>query len=210
LNDIDILFLPGSVGAADFWHPLGALLPARWRKRYLSWPGLGVQPHDLSVQGIDDLVALAHREIRGPTAVIAQSMGGVVAIRLALRYPQLVSHLVLVATSGGVDVAAFGGADWRADYLDAFPHAARWIIDHRSDHGADLSRIACPALLLWGDRDPISPVAVGRHLLSRLPAATLQVIEGGEHDLGKARAAEIAPLVRAHLNEGTAPRGRRS
>ena len=46
-----LLFLPGASGAASFWHPLGALLPASWRKSYLNWPGLGhdgVIPHGRS------------------------------------------------------------------------------------------------------------------------------------------------------------------
>lgn len=80
-----ILFLPGAGGSPAFWRPLGDLLPAAWRKTYLGWPGLGVQPHDPAVQGIDDLVALAARQIDRPCVVAAQSMGGIVAVRLAPR-----------------------------------------------------------------------------------------------------------------------------
>ncbi len=43
-------------------------------------------------------------------------MGGFIALQLALRYPHLVTHLVLVAATGGVDMAGHGASDWRHDY----------------------------------------------------------------------------------------------
>jgi pimeloyl-ACP methyl ester carboxylesterase len=96
-----IIFLPGAGGAAEFWHPLGELLPPEWEKSYLAWPGLGNQPHDPMVNSFDDLFVLAARNIRGPSVIVAQSMGGVIGVRLALAYPENVTHLILVATSGG-------------------------------------------------------------------------------------------------------------
>lgn len=194
-----VMFLPGAGGAAEFWHPLGALLPAGWKKTYLSWPGLGQQAPAPQVRGFDDLVALAEREIAGPVAIVAQSMGGIVGVRLALKHPGIVTHLVLAATSGGVDVEALGGADWRAAFLASFPASQTWIVTAQPDHTPDLPRIACPTLLLWGERDAISPPAVGEHLASLIPDSTLRVIAGGEHDLGCAKTEEVAPLVMAHL-----------
>lgn len=49
--------------------------------------------------------------------------------------------------------------------------------------------------------DPISPVAVGERLRDLLPDARLHVLAGGDHDLAHQRAAEIAPLVEAHLGQ---------
>jgi pimeloyl-ACP methyl ester carboxylesterase len=106
-----LLFLPGAGGAASFWHPLGALLPVSWRKTYLSWPGLGHEPHEPALQGLDDAVAHAASRLERPSVVVAQSMGGVVAVRLALAHPDRISHLVLTATSGGIDVASLNAAD---------------------------------------------------------------------------------------------------
>ena len=194
-----VLFLPGAGGAAAFWHPVGNLLPAGWRKTYLAWPGLGHEPHDPSVRGLDDLVRLAAAKLDEPCAVMAQSMGGIVAVRLASEYPERVSHLVLTATSGGVDVAALGAADWRVPYRREYPRAAEWITQARPDHSADIARIKAPTLLLWGDADPISPVAVGQHLQRLLPRAELAIIRGGDHAFARDRAAEIAPLIARHL-----------
>ena len=126
-------------------------------------------------------------------------MGGIVAIRLALEHPDLVQGLVLSVTSGGIDLAAHGVSDWRADYAKSYPRAAQWIFTARADHAADLQRIHVPVLLLWGDADPISPVSVGETLARLLPDARLHVVKGGTHDLVVEHTAEIAPLVRAHV-----------
>jgi len=194
-----LIFLPGASGAAAFWHPLGALLPASWRKTYLAWPGLGNEAHDPEIDGFDDLVALVEKEMRGPTVLVAQSMGGIVAVRLALRHPELVTHLILAATSGGVDVSALGGADWRASFLENFPDSLSWITTGRPDHTAQIAHIACPLLLIWGDDDPISPPHVGVHLAGLLQNPTLRVIAGGTHDVVKARAVDLVAHVVAHL-----------
>jgi pimeloyl-ACP methyl ester carboxylesterase len=194
-----ILFLPGAGGSPAFWRPLGDLLPTAWRKTYLGWPGLGVQPHDPAVQSLDDLVALAERSIDGPCVVAAQSMGGIVAVRLALKHPDRVRGLVLTVTSGGIEMKKHAPSDWRTDYALTFPKAAPWIMTTRANHSIELHRIVAPALLIWGDADPISPVSVGEELQHLLPNAQLHVVAGGTHDLVQERAAEIAPLVQDHV-----------
>src|SRR5262249_10311417 len=119
-----ILFLPGSGASPDFWKPAGERLPAEWPKTNLGWPGLGPQPHDPAVKGLDDLIAMVVAKMDAPVDLVAQSMGGVIAVRIALAHPQLVRRLVLTVTSGGVDMAAFGATDWRVDYRKTFPKAA--------------------------------------------------------------------------------------
>lgn len=195
-----LLFIPGAGGAAAFWHPLAAELPRDWRKTCLNWPGAGDEPHDPAIRSFDDYTrhAAGHLDPAG-SAVIAQSMGGVIAVRLALQYPERVTHLVLAATSGGVDMGSRGATDWRPGYRAEYPQAAAWIMAERPDHEAEIARVRTPCLLLWGDADPISPLVVGQHLQSLLPAATLHVVPGGDHAFARDRAAEIAPLVTAHL-----------
>ena len=91
-----------------------------------------------------------------------------------------------------------GGA-WRQDYRRSFPNGATWILEPSAAASLPIERIAAPTLLLWGDDDEISPVAVGEHLAQRLPDARLHVVKGGKHDLAKTHANEIAPLIAAFL-----------
>lgn len=195
-----VLFLPGAGATPDFWKPVGARLPAEWSKHYFAWPGLGNQPHDPSIKGIDDLVAMAAAKIDGPVDLVAQSMGGIIAARLALAQPALVRRLVLTVTSAGVDMARLGAADWRPDYRKSFPNAAEWITAPAAASELPVERIAQPTLLIWGDSDAISPLAVGKHLKARLPNAQLHVVAGGDHDLASTKADLVAPLIFRHLD----------
>jgi pimeloyl-ACP methyl ester carboxylesterase len=202
-----VAFLPGAGGDPGFWQPVGDLLPASWEKLYFGWPGAGDQPHDPAVRGFDDLVARVAARLDRPTVVVAQSMGGVVAMRLALAHPEKVSRLVLAATSGGVDVAGLGASDWRPQYRRDFPDAAPWILTSRPDHSADLGRVCAPTLLLWARSDPLSPLAVGERLASLLPDATLRVIESSSHSFVREHADEVAPIVFAHITPSIGGRG---
>lgn len=197
-----LLFLPGAVGAASFWRPVGDRLPQEWEKIYMSWPGLGAEPPSAAVQTIDDCVRLVERHLNRPCDLVAQSMGGVVAIRAALRKPAYVRRVVLCATSGGVDVERLGGADWRDGYLQEYPDSARWITGEHADLSDEIKSVTMPTLLIWGDSDPISPVAVGEHLLSLLPDATLRVIEGGSHSFACDEPELTAQLITDHLEAG--------
>ena len=195
-----LLFLPGAGADPDFWRPLGEQLPASWDKHYFGWPGIGDQPPHPDVNGIDDLIAMVEAQLwPGPVDLVAQSMGGVVALGVALRNPGKVRRLVLTATSGGVDTADLNRLDWRAGYRREHPNAAGWITQARVDFTTQIPSIVCPTLLLWGDNDPISPVEVGERLAALLPDAYLHVTQGGEHDLAVTHAGQLAPIVAAHL-----------
>jgi pimeloyl-ACP methyl ester carboxylesterase len=194
-----VLFLPGAGGSADFWRPVADRLPAGWEKVHLDWPGAGDEPHDPAIAGFDDLVARASAALAPRTHVVAQSLGGIVAIRLALRHPDAVGRLVLAATSGGLDAAGTAPVDWRVEYRATYPNAAAWITGERPDHTHALGALAAPALLLWGERDPISPPAVGRRLAALLPRAELHLLATDDHGFAQTQPDVVAPLIAAHL-----------
>ena len=195
----DILFLPGAGASPDFWKPVGSRLPGDWPKHYFGWPGLGHQPHDPAISGIDDLVQLVAARMDRPVDLVAQSMGGVIAARIAIERPRLVRRLVLSVTSGGVDMAGLGAVDWRPDYRRSFPQAAGWITAAGSPYLV-VEEVAAPTLLIWGDADPISPVAVGQHLAARLPDARLEIVPGGDHDVAATHPDRVAALIARHLD----------
>jgi pimeloyl-ACP methyl ester carboxylesterase len=196
-------YLPGAGGSASYWSDVASLLGGE--STFLSWPGLGAEPHSPLVRGIDDLVTLVLEQLTEPTNIIAQSMGGLVAVKVALAAPHMVRRLVLAVTSAGLPVADLGGANWRPDYKREYPNAASWIMSLREDLSAELGTLDTPTLLLWGDNDPISPPAVGARLAALLPMARLHVVSGGSHDLAQTHAAEIAPLIAAHLRATVDP-----
>jgi pimeloyl-ACP methyl ester carboxylesterase len=152
-------------------------------------PGIG---------GYADLVELAADVVPDGSDVVAQSMGGMVAIGLALARPRKIRRLVLVATSGGLDVSGLGGSQWREEYRSEFPQAAAWVTGDALDYTAQLASIELPVCLIWGDCDPISPLAVGHALDRLLPTSKLHVIAGGTHALAREHPDQVAALVRRH------------
>jgi pimeloyl-ACP methyl ester carboxylesterase len=126
-------------------------------------------------------------------------MGGGLAARLAVEHPDRVSRLVLCATSGGVDVARLGGAEWRAGFRAARPEVPDWFELDRTDLTDRLGAIRAPTLLLWSDVDPISPLAVSDLLLARIPGARRALIRGGTHTFAEERPDEVAEVLRGFL-----------
>lgn len=194
-----LIFLPGASGNTEFWKPVSNGLRHPGQREFVAYPGFGGVPSESDVNSIDDLVMRVCASITGPVDLLAQSMGGVIAIRAALRKSALVRHLVLSVTSGGLDVAALGGVNWRPEFRRLNPTVPTWFMDEREDLTNRLGELQCPVLLLWGDADPISPVAAGRRLAELLPRAELVVIRNGTHDLVSDRADEVIPYIEKHL-----------
>jgi poly(3-hydroxyoctanoate) depolymerase len=194
-----LIFLPGAAGSPNFWRPASDLLVHPASRTLMGWPGFDLVPADPNLHGMADLVAMVLKEMDQPCALIAQSMGGVIAVQAALKRPELLTHLVLAVTSGGVDMSALHAEDWRPAFVAANPAAPSWFVDCREDMSGRIGSIHAPTLLLWGDVDPISPVAVGRHLQNLLPRGSLHVLHGGKHDLVIKLAPDVARLIDEHL-----------
>lgn len=195
-----LLFLPGASGNIHFWRPVAERLRHQAEQVHLGWPGFGDTPPRPEVEGFEDLLVVVLEPLDRPCALIAQSMGGVLALQAALARPRWVTHLVLCATSGWLPMAELGAADWRADFQADHPHLPDWFSTEMTDLSDQWPDVSTPTLLLWGDADPISPLAVGERLAMLLPQARLHVVPGGDHDLGQHHADQLAPLIDAHLS----------
>jgi len=195
-----LVFLPGAGGSMSFWRPVADRLADLGPTRVLGYPGFGELPADPTLGSLGDLFgAVVQQMPAGPSHLIAQSMGGVLAVRVAIERPELVSRLVLVATSGGVDMARLGGADWRREYRASRPSVPSWFIDDRTDLTDRLRCIRAPTLLLFGDQDPIAPVSVALFLGERIADSHIVAVAGGTHALANERPDEVASIIRDHL-----------
>jgi pimeloyl-ACP methyl ester carboxylesterase len=187
-------------GDGAFWSPVAEHL-ALHQAILVDWPGLGSSAPSAAVTSYDDLVSLVLRCIDDrPSVLVAQSMGGYVAVRAALQSPANVTHLVLAATSGGVDIARFGARDWRPESRDAQRSAPDWAFDNVADLTRYLPSITVPVLLLWASRDDISPVRVGQHLESLFPNARLVVFDTDDHWVARVYASEAAHEIQLLLD----------
>lgn len=196
-----LLFLPGAGADPDFWRPLGDLLSPTWHKTYLAWPGLGNRAANPEVRGFDDLVTLVVKELGdNPVDILAQSMGGLIGVRIAIEHPKRVRRLVLAATTAGaVDAFDYGASDWRSEYKREYPNAASWISDENIDFANELDRVSQPTLLLWSDADPICPLAIGEKFSTDIPNARLIIVHGADHGFVHNRPEEVAKAIKEHL-----------
>jgi pimeloyl-ACP methyl ester carboxylesterase len=204
----DVTFVPGAAGLGAFWDPLVEKLPSTWTTRTFNLPGLGPVPPQKDVQSYSDLVDHVARAIPGPTVLVGQSMGGYVSLELALRYPERVSHLVLMVAAGGVDMSAHGALDWRVQEREENPARRQrqpWALAPTPDLTAQLTHIKVPVLLLWATRDPLSPLSVAEHLAAHLPRARLVTFETDDHWVARRFAGEAARALHDWLLEANAP-----
>ncbi len=195
-----VIYLPGIRGEASFWEPTAARVASLVPSDILRYPWASGSGPIVEAASFDDLAGAVATRIDKPTALVAQSLGGIVAVLAAARRTELVTHLVLVATSGGVRTDDLGVVDWQTPFFEAYPHVPRWV-GTPLDLAPSLAELKMPALLLWGDADPISPLAIGERLLSLLPAARLEVLAGGEHDLAVRHAGAVADAIIEHLRQ---------
>src|SRR5439155_13317819 len=78
-----LLFLPGAGASARFWRPVADRLGQERKMHFFSWPGLGHEPVEPCMQGLDDAVAMVLARMTEPVDLLAQSMGGLIALKAA-------------------------------------------------------------------------------------------------------------------------------
>ena len=150
----NLVFLPGASGNTQFWNPLIAQLPKSYTKQVIAYPGFhGVAAHP-DVNSFDDLTDYVVAQIQQPSILIAQSMGGIFAIAATLQKTDLIKGLVLMATSGGINLDPFQVRDWRQAYQQEYLQYPDWFITAKVDYEAELAHIQQQVLLLWGRSGP--------------------------------------------------------
>jgi poly(3-hydroxyoctanoate) depolymerase len=195
-----LLFLPGASGNTNFWRPVSDLITHQSERVFLGWPGIGATPAHEGDTSIDAFVARTVAEIDQPTALIAQSMGGVIAILAAHQRPKRVTHLVLAALSGGVDTIGLGAKDWRPQESERTAESEFVFVNFTASLQSELIAFKGKTLLLWGDSDLVSPVQVGQHVASLVSGSKLFVIPKGGHGFANTHAADVAQHINEHLS----------
>ena len=98
------VLIHGLGGAASNWVDLAPLLAERYRVFVPDLPGHGLSTPLPAVPNLavfaDRVALVAEREGMLPATIVGHSLGGVVALRLALRRPGDVTGLVLAAAAG--------------------------------------------------------------------------------------------------------------
>jgi 3-oxoadipate enol-lactonase/4-carboxymuconolactone decarboxylase len=137
--DAPVVLLLGSLGSTlEMWDPQVAALAARFRVVTYDARGHGRSPVPAGPYALDDLVddavALLERLRVDRASIVGLSLGGMTAMRLAVREPHRVDRLALLCTSAWLgpaaawhDRAALVRAEGAAAVADAV--VARWFTE---------------------------------------------------------------------------------
>jgi pimeloyl-ACP methyl ester carboxylesterase len=190
-----LVLVHGLGGSAANWLALVPLLLPGRRLLVPELPGHGGSeplPAASSLSAYADRIALLlEREGLGPAAVVGHSLGGAIALRLAIRRPELVDALVLAGAAG------ISSGHRRARYaltVTGILKPGRKIAPHRA-------RVARSPLLRhlvfgrWGAADPpaLSPELVDAFLsgppqhTDTISAARALVLDDPRPDLDRVR-----------------------
>ncbi|MCP4329464.1 MAG: alpha/beta fold hydrolase [Alphaproteobacteria bacterium] len=85
----------------------------------------------------------------------------------------------------------------RQDPAGYAAHCSTLSVADVADHAA----IGCPTLLIAGDKDPVAPVDMARHLQQAIAGARLEIVPGVGHWMMLEAPQRSAELLRAHLDE---------
>ena len=161
---------------------------------------------------LEDALAAIDRLTDGPLIVIGSSMGGWIALHIALRRPERVHALVGIA-------AAPDFTDWGLPpHLQQRLAAGETLRRDNPDGGTQITTagfwasgqqllllggeiaVECPVRLVHGEVDPDVPVEVAMRTLRALRSADvqLQIIKGGGHRLSEPH--EIDAILRTVAN----------
>jgi 3-oxoacyl-(acyl-carrier-protein) synthase/pimeloyl-ACP methyl ester carboxylesterase len=223
-----LLLLHGFGGTARQWEPLLAALPRDVAAIAVDLPGHGNSPLPLDVPTgeVTDLLAdLLDAHGAGRVGVVGHSLAGMLALQLALREPDRVGWLSLVATAGQIQLhphlvsqlaAGVVDADFVAgSFADGAPPALAALVtadfarlrlagadtDAWGLRGGDLLAAAAglvvPTQVVVPELDSVVSPRKGRALAAAIPGAVLEVIPGTGHYPHLERPAALAALLTA-------------
>ena len=153
-----IVLLHGMAFTADTWDELGTLdvlESANFGVFALDMPGFGKSTgrrlnRQMAAEVLKQILDILHID---KTVLVGPSMGGGIVLAFAVKYPEYINGLVLIAPAGLND----------AKILD------------------NLEKLDMPALIFWGERDRVFPLKTSNILIERLQKAKLVICPKARH-----------------------------
>jgi 3-oxoadipate enol-lactonase len=195
-----VLFIHAGIGDSRMWAPQAEAFADRFDMIRPDLRGFGDTELPAGpYSGLDDVVALLDHMKIDRAHVVACSMGGTLAIDLALEHPERVERLILIAAgvsglnAGAADAALFTEVEEadKAGDMEAVNRAEvrLWVDGPRRREGSAPATVRELVLDMNGrslhtdwssaERRPIDPPAIGR--LGEITAPTLVIV--GDQDL---------------------------
>ncbi len=223
-----VIFIHGAGGNGLLWGPVVAALKPALSTVVVDLPGHGGSdgPGLVSVSAYAESCATLLTEIGAcPAVIVGHSMGGGVALALALAHPDLARALVLVDSGARLRVAPAVLEGLDTDYEAAVgvfaafacgPHlpvsatqscenalrrtgkstlAGDLAACNEFDVRADLGKIRVPTLVICGEDDALTPLKYARYLADAIEGATLLTVPTAGHMVMLESPAAVAQAI---------------
>jgi pimeloyl-ACP methyl ester carboxylesterase len=199
-NGKPIVLVHGLAGSRRWWRHQIPWLEGQAQVWTLELPGFGASARHrpLSITEAADVLTefLRRHDLERPV-LVGHSMGAHIGLHVASRkelrglalvsasalvsnrVPQLMLELPRLALAGERRFVPTVVLDGLQSGLPNLWRAASYVVS--DDPMGILSRVTCPTLLLWGERDTWVTKTMGEKLLTGLPGARLEVISGAAH-----------------------------
>lgn len=227
------VFIHGAGGSILSWLPQKAYFERSNRVVLVDLPGHG-RSGGSSLSSIDAYAEVVGDALEatgcGPAYIAGHSMGGAVAMRLAISRPSLAKGLILIATGAKLkvypailegilrDKEATARMIMDTAFSDAVPAAfkdrvfeeymkndARTIFDDFTacdtfDLMGKLDVITVPTLVICGTADRFTPPGYSRYLADAIPGANLALIADAGHMVMIEKPAEVNVAIDRFVN----------
>ena len=197
-----LIMIHGLGASSRWWFPLfPQLTSAHFRILAPDLPGFGRSPGPpVSIQdAARAVISLADHLGLGEFFMVGHSMGAAVATQIAAQHGGRVRRLVLVDSAGIPGIGprllvrrllqpwtwcpAWFYRTLLGDAFRAGPRAMLAGIKELRAHDIRpaLGRVRAPTLVIWGEKDTLTPPEHGRMIVAALPDGRLENIEGARH-----------------------------
>ncbi len=180
-----LVFIHGAGESSQVWQSQVAHFGAS-RAFPIDLPGHGERADTLPPQvSVLDYARVAHeivfQELHLNTPIIAgHSLGGAIALTMALEYASELSGLLLIGTGARLRVLPAILEEARRASVVTYRD---WAACNDFDIMNRLNEIRLPALIICGADDRYTPVKYSQYMHDRIEGSTLSIIPGAGHDV---------------------------
>ena len=217
-----VVLVHGVIVSSRYLLPMAVELASDFPVLVPDLPGYGLSE---PMSSAPDLAALADATIECAVAaghervsLVGNSFGGQVVVEAALRHPERVERVALLAPT--VDSAARSlprqYARWQRNAPDEHPSCVLVMARDLADVGLPravrllrvmlgdsieekLPHVRCPALVLRGGRDRVVPARWAERVAALLPDGRLEIVPGYGHMAHYAGPLAVVPVLRPFL-----------
>jgi pimeloyl-ACP methyl ester carboxylesterase len=223
----DILILHGWGSCAKNWSRVKNYLEERGFKVYVpDLPGFGENPPPQEVWSIDHYAEWARtyceNQNLSPVFLLGHSFGGSIAAKFALKYPEKIKKMFLVAPAlVRVKTLKKKIINKTAKFFSFLPSSAKNVIYGRvlksdyplsagimrdifqkvvaHDLSSQLSKIKVPTIIIWGAKDDVTPIKDAHLIRQKIKNSTLEILPPASHRVNLEFPEKLAEVVLKYL-----------